>query len=123
MAHPLVRDGDNHNYPHLMTTKSLAPFRFFALTLAALTLTTVSRVGAQTTFLADTFDRPDNTVLDAATNGLSGLLISSGALAAGAGNIWVTPDDNSLNVSDSLIAANQVKMGGQRPYGAGFPEL
>ncbi len=106
-----------------MTTKSLAPFRFFALTLAALTLTTVSRVGAQTTFLADTFDRPDNTVLDAATNGLSGLLISSGALAAGAGNIWVTPDDNSLNVSDSLIAANQVKMGGNGHTVQVFPNF
>ncbi len=84
----------------------------FTLTLAVLAMAAATRVEAQTTFFADTFDRADNTILDAATNGMSGLLISSGAMTAGAGNIWVTPDDNSLNTNDTLITVNTLKMGG-----------
>lgn len=77
----------------------------------AIALATATNIGAQTVFFSDSFNRPDNLDLDAATNGMTGVLITNGTFTAS--NVWLEPIDLGRNVpGDSAVTNNILRMGG-----------
>src|SRR5215510_5469761 len=88
------------------------PRRFVCfLILVVWRLLAPSPVSAQTILFADNFNRTDNLNISAATNGMSGLLITNGTLTVS--NVWLEPVDVANSApTDAQILTNQLKMGG-----------
>src|SRR5689334_8950420 len=82
------------------------------ITLFALLLSAgIGGVQAQTVFFSDTFNRANQLDLDAATNGMTGLILTNHTVTVS--NVWLEPMDLGRNDdTDSLITNNNLSMGG-----------
>ncbi len=73
---------------------------------------TAGSLWAQTVFFSDNFNRANSLDLDAATNGMSGTLMTNGAFAVS--NVWLEPIDlGRNNQANAQIAGNVLQLGGQ----------
>src|SRR5262245_48551066 len=86
--------------------------RAATMTLCAMFLLTgIGGIKAQTVFFSDNFNRANQLDLDAATNGMTGLIITNDTLTAS--NVWLEPMDLGRDEpTDSAITNNTLRMGG-----------